>query len=140
MIACKAGCRTSPVLIMTMAEQPLRIAAMADLHFGKHSRGTLHDLFAEISANADVLLLCGDLTDYGLAEEAEELVADIRAGVRVPIIAVLGNHDFESGQADLVRSVLERAGVPCWMANAPKSAGLASPVFAGLAGVLAGAC
>jgi 3',5'-cyclic AMP phosphodiesterase CpdA len=45
-----------------------------------------------------MMLLCGDLTDYGLPEEAEELVADIRAAVRIPMLAVLGNHDFGSGQ------------------------------------------
>jgi Icc-related predicted phosphoesterase len=89
----------------------LRIAALADIHYGKHSRGALHDAFGEISRQADVLLLCGDLTDYGLAEEAEELVADLRSAVRVPMIGVLGNHDFESGQPELVRKVLEDAGV-----------------------------
>lgn len=94
-----------------MAQQRLRIAAMADVHYGKHSRGTLHDLFAEISSKSDVLLLCGDLTDYGLAEEAEALVVDLRAAVRVPIIGVLGNHDFESGQSEMVRDILDRAGV-----------------------------
>jgi Icc-related predicted phosphoesterase len=94
-----------------MSERKLRVAAMADLHYGKHSRGSLHDLFTEISNKADVFLLCGDLTDYGLAEEAEELIADVRAAVRIPIIGVLGNHDFESGQPELVRSVLERGGV-----------------------------
>ena len=48
----------------------LRIAAVANIHYGKHSRGELHDVFADISQQADILLLCGDLTDYG-AEEAE---------------------------------------------------------------------
>ncbi len=47
----------------------LRIAAVADIHYGKHSRGELHDVFADISHQADVLLLCGDLTDHGLSEE-----------------------------------------------------------------------
>jgi len=94
-----------------MAERPLRIAATADLHYGKHSRGTLHDAFAEISRSADILLLCGDLTDYGLPEEAEELVADIRAAVRIPILAVLGNHDFESSQPETISKVLDDAGV-----------------------------
>ena len=89
----------------------LRIAAVADIHYGKHSRGTLHDAFAQISQQADVLLLCGDLTDYGLPEEAEELVADLRSAVRVPMIGVLGNHDFESGEPKLVRQVSENAGV-----------------------------
>jgi len=77
-----------------MAERKLRIAATADIHYGKHSRGVLHDALAEISQSADVLLFCGDLTDYGLAEEAEQLVADIRSAVRIPMLAVLGNHDF----------------------------------------------
>ncbi len=44
-----------------MAKRVLRIAATADLHYGKHSRGVLHEAFAEISRSADVLLLCGDL-------------------------------------------------------------------------------
>jgi len=94
-----------------MVQQRLRIGAMADLHYAKHSRGSLQGVFAEVSSKADVLLLCGDLTDYGLAEEAEELVADLRSSVRVPIIAVLGNHDFESSQPELVRDVVERANV-----------------------------
>src|SRR5205823_4475023 len=94
-----------------MAERPLRIAATADLHYGKHSRGTLHDAFAEISRSADILLLCGDLTDYGLPEEAEELVADIRAAVRIPVLAVMGNHDFESSQPENISKVLDGAGV-----------------------------
>src|SRR2546430_15201418 len=72
-----------------MATRALRIAATADVHYAKHSRGLLHDAFAEISQSADMLLLCGDLTDYGLPEEAEELVADIRAAVRIPTLAVL---------------------------------------------------
>ena len=81
-----------------MAEHKVRIAAMADIHYGKHSRGQLHDVFAEISQSADVLLLCGDLTDFGLAEEADQLVSDLRTAVRIPMIGVLGNHDFESGE------------------------------------------
>ena len=89
----------------------LRVAAMADIHYGKHSRGSLHDEFAKCAQQADVLLLCGDLTDYGLAEEAEELIVDLRSAVHVPIVAVLGNHDLESGQPELVRKVLEQAGV-----------------------------
>lgn len=89
----------------------MRIAATADVHYGKHSRGEFRDVFAEISRSADVLLLCGDLTDYGLADEAEQLVADIRDAVRIPVMAVLGNHDFESGEAELITDVLDRAGV-----------------------------
>ncbi len=89
----------------------LRVAATADIHYGKHSRGSMSDIFAEISRSADVLLLCGDLTDYGLAEEAEELVADLHGALRIPALALLGNHDFESGQAELIARVLDQAGV-----------------------------
>lgn len=96
-----------------MAEKgkKMRIAATADVHYGKHSKGKLQELFTTVSREADVLLMCGDLTDYGLPEEAELLAADIRAYLRIPIIGVLGNHDFESGQQDAVTKVMEEAGV-----------------------------
>jgi Icc-related predicted phosphoesterase len=114
-----------------MDERKLRIAATADLHYGKHSRGMMNDAFAEISRSADILLLCGDLTDYGLPEEAEELTADIRAGVRIPTLAVLGNHDFESGQSELVSKVLDEAAVNVLNGEAIEIAGAG---FAGIAG------
>ena len=114
-----------------MGDRLLRLAATADLHYARHSRGILHDAFAEISSTADMLLLCGDLTDYGLAEEAEELVADIRAALRIPTIAVLGNHDFESGQPDLICKVLDEAGVNMLNGEAIEIAGVG---FAGIAG------
>ena len=109
----------------------LRIAALADLHYGKHSRGALHDAFGEISQQADVLLLCGDLTDYGLAEEAEVLVADLRSAVRVPMIGVLGNHDFESGEPKLVCQILENAGVTMLDGESVEVGGIG---FAGVCG------
>src|SRR5438874_7076823 len=85
-----------------MAERALRIAATADIHYGKHSRGALHDAFAEVSRIADILRFCGDLTDYGLPEEAEEPVADIPASLKFPMLEVLENHDFDSGNSELV--------------------------------------
>jgi Icc-related predicted phosphoesterase len=114
-----------------MAKRALRIAATADLHYGKHSRGTMHDAFAELSSIADILLLCGDLTDYGLPDEAEALVADIRAAVKIPMLAVLGNHDFESGQAELVSKLLDDAGVNMLDGEAIEIEGVG---FAGIAG------
>jgi Icc-related predicted phosphoesterase len=109
----------------------LRIAAVADIHYGKHSRGEMHDVFADISQQADVLLLCGDLTDYGRAEEAEQLAIDLRAAVRVPVIGVLGNHDFESGEPKLVCQVLENAGVNMLDGEALEIGGVG---FAGVCG------
>ena len=114
-----------------MAKEPLRIAATADLHYARHSRGMMHEAFAEISHSADILLLCGDLTEYGLAEEAEQLVADIRAAVRIPMIAVLGNHDFESGLEELVCKLLDDAGVIVLNGEAIEIQGVG---FAGIAG------
>lgn len=88
----------------------MRIAAIGDLHVTKESAGMLRPLFAQVEARADVLLLCGDLTDYGTAEEAHVLVREL-AIVKHPIVAVLGNHDFESGHADTVTQILNESGV-----------------------------
>ena len=114
-----------------MAERTLRIAATADLHYGKHSRGKMHDVFAEISGSADVLLLCGDLTEYGLPEEAEELAADIRSAVRIPCIGVIGNHDCESGHPETVANILDQTGVTMLNGEAVEMAGVG---FAGICG------
>jgi Icc-related predicted phosphoesterase len=65
----------------------------------------------QVAEAADILLLCGDLTDYGLPEEAEILAKQLTAGLRIPVIAVLGNHDFEAGKQDEIRRVLADAGV-----------------------------
>lgn len=91
--------------------ETLRIAAIADIHIKKTSQGSLQTLFAQISEAADVLLMCGDLTDYGTVEEAALLVKDISSALRVPSIAVLGNHDFESGNQDEISKMLADAGV-----------------------------
>ena len=88
----------------------VRFAAVGDLHCTKDSRGALRELFAQASVAADALLLCGDLTDYGLPEEARVLVEELSAA-SVPVVAVLGNHDFESDAPDEVRRILSAAGV-----------------------------
>jgi Icc-related predicted phosphoesterase len=89
----------------------LRIAAVADIHVKKTSAGALQPLFAKITESADVLLLGGDLTDYGTIEEAKILAKDITSTLRIPTLAVLGNHDFESNQQDEVVKILSDAGV-----------------------------
>jgi Icc-related predicted phosphoesterase len=89
----------------------MRLAAMADLHYTRTSRGTLDDLFRRASGEADVLLLCGDLTDYGLPEEAQMLVDDLRGATDAPVVAVLGNHDYESARQDEVKEVLTHGGL-----------------------------
>ncbi|UUX94761.1 metallophosphoesterase [Aquabacterium sp. J223] len=88
----------------------VRFAAVGDVHVTKDSTGSLRSFFAQASEAADALLLCGDLTDYGTAEEAQVL-ADELSVVKVPIVAVLGNHDHESGTPEVVIEVLTKAGV-----------------------------
>jgi Icc-related predicted phosphoesterase len=90
---------------------PVRVAAVGDLHCTKTSQGALQPLFAAASANADVLLLCGDLTDYGLPDEARVLVREIAAALRIPAVGVLGNHDYESGQHGEVVEILREGGL-----------------------------
>lgn len=91
--------------------QTLRIAAMADLHVKKTSQGAFHQLFEQVTESADVLLLCGDLTDYGTIEETKVLAREIHAALRIPSLAVLGNHDYESGLEKDVIDILTDAGV-----------------------------
>jgi Icc-related predicted phosphoesterase len=88
----------------------VRVAAVGDLHCTETSHGKLRQLFEEANAVADVLLLCGDLTDYGLVSEAQVLVQELKAA-RIPLVAVLGNHDHESGHQDQIRSLLTESGV-----------------------------
>jgi len=87
----------------------VRIAAIADLHYKKTSHGVLQKLFSEIARSADILLICGDLVHLGLPEETEVLVRELSV-VRIPTIAVMGNHECESDKQDEVRDILADAG------------------------------
>lgn len=89
----------------------VRFAAVADLHFGRHEADALRSLFDDISARADALLLCGDLTDHGQPDEARALARELRQRLTIPIIAVLGNHDHESLQGGELQTILLDAGV-----------------------------
>ena len=89
----------------------LRIAAVGDLHVTKTGQGKFQAMLTQIGTSADVLLLCGDFTDYGLPEEAHVLARDLNLYVKIPVIAVLGNHDFEGGKQDEIRDILTDAGV-----------------------------
>lgn len=88
----------------------VRIAAIGDLHVRKTSAGQLAPLLAPLNDVADMLLLCGDLTDYGTVEEAHVLAKEL-AAIRVPIVGVLGNHDYQSGLEGEVARILVDAGV-----------------------------
>ena len=90
--------------------KPVRIAAVGDLHCTKASLGSFGPWLNAVNERADVLLLCGDLTDYGTTEEVHVLAKELGA-VRVPMLAVLGNHDYETGNHEEVTKVLQDAGV-----------------------------
>jgi Icc-related predicted phosphoesterase len=99
---------------MTDAAEPervVRVAAVADLHHSKGVPAERYLFLGEVARVADVLALCGDLTDNGLPEEAQELAQVLAQTVRVPIVAVLGNHDYESGREGEVRRIFTDAGV-----------------------------
>jgi len=88
----------------------IRVAATADLHFGEDSRGTFRAALDSLRGRADALLLAGDLTKLGRVEEAEALAGELE-DAPVPVVAVLGNHDYHSDQVHSVRGVLEAVGV-----------------------------
>jgi uncharacterized protein len=90
--------------------ETLTLAALGDLHVREDTAAPLRELFKEISAAADALVLCGDLTDTGKPREAETLAEELRA-CDIPVVAVLGNHDYECGQVEEVKTVLKKAGV-----------------------------
>jgi Icc-related predicted phosphoesterase len=88
----------------------VRVAAIADLHCPRFPSDVLQPIFTQAATSADVLLLGGDLTDRGLEDEARTLVKEL-ASVKIPIVGVLGNHDFESGKAMEVTAILREAGI-----------------------------
>lgn len=88
----------------------VRIAAVGDLHFGSGSEGALRESFAHIDRSADILVLCGDLTTHGRAEQMRGFLDEL-APVRIPIVAVLGNHDHESDEVDALHALMRDAGV-----------------------------
>ena len=83
----------------------MKIAAIGDLHVQESDVAPYRELFAEISQHADVLALCGDLTNFGKTTEAEILAEDIKS-CSIPVIGVLGNHDYECGQPEKVVEIL----------------------------------
>jgi Icc-related predicted phosphoesterase len=93
-----------------MAGPFVRVAALADLHCTKTSQGAFQPLFTRVSESADILVIAGDLTDYGLPEEAAVLARELTA-LRIPAAAVLGNHDLQSGKSSEVREILSASGL-----------------------------
>jgi Icc-related predicted phosphoesterase len=112
----------------------VRVAALGDLHCRKTSAGQLSPVLAQVNALADVLLLCGDLADHGLEDEARVLAKEL-AVVRIPMIGVLGNHDYQNNTDAAVTSILVDAGVQLLDGDAVEVHGIG---FAGAKGFVGG--
>ncbi len=91
-------------------ERDLRVAAVGDIHFDGKASGGLQSFFAEINREAQVLVICGDLTTHGEPEQLAGLLEEMR-GVEIPIVSVLGNHDFEAGKEGILCDMLSERGV-----------------------------
>jgi Icc-related predicted phosphoesterase len=112
----------------------LRLAAIGDLHVGESAQHPFRELFARVSQEADVLALCGDLTNFGKTPEAEILAEDLQA-CTIPVVGVLGNHDYECGQPEEVARILHEAGVKLLDGEAYEVGGVG---FAGCKGFIGG--
>ncbi|MDB5509880.1 MAG: metallophosphoesterase [Hyphomicrobiales bacterium] len=116
------------------ANEPVVIAAIGDLHVKETSVAPYRELFAEMSKAAKIIVLTGDLTDLGTVREAEILAEDLKA-CTVPVVAVLGNHDYESDQVDDVKAIFRKAGVTLLDGDACEIDGVG---FVGLKGFAGG--
>ena len=121
---------------MAAPKDIVRIAAVGDLHYNKSSAaGTLQPLLQQITEAADILVLCGDLTDYGLAEEARALAREFTSTLKIPCVSVLGNHDCESGQEEEIKTILKDAGIVILDGDTTEVHGIG---FAGIKGFAGG--
>jgi Icc-related predicted phosphoesterase len=113
----------------------LRVAAIGDLHCPRTSPEELRQLFHDLRSEADVLLLCGDLTDYGKPDEARVLMDQLGHITPLPVLAVLGNHEFECGNQDDITRILSDGGVSVLDGTAVEVLGVG---FAGIKGFCGG--
>jgi Icc-related predicted phosphoesterase len=121
---------------MAPVKDVVRIAAIGDIHYGKNAvQGSLQPLFAQITSSADILVLAGDLTDYGHPDEARALAREITSALKIPCVGVLGNHDFEAGQQVEVSRILSDAGVVMLDGDSTEIQGVG---FAGVKGFAGG--
>jgi len=88
----------------------IRVAAVGDVHLDEDVLGRYRPALEQLGDKADVLLLAGDLTRHGTPEEARCVAVEF-GDLPVPVVAVLGNHDYHSDQVDDVTKILEDAGI-----------------------------
>ena len=105
----------------------VRIAAFGDIHLGRAAYGPpVQTILTDVAERADILVLCGDLTDRGEPEEGRQ-VAKALAGLGLPIVAVLGNHDYESGRRRSSSASCASRGSRCSTATPSRCTGWDSP-------------
>jgi uncharacterized protein len=92
------------------AQATVRVAAAGDMHCRESRRAEVTAAFADVAGRSDLILLAGDLTAHGEPDEARVL-ADACRGLEVPVLAVLGNHDYHAGRQDELSHVLQDAGI-----------------------------
>jgi uncharacterized protein len=112
----------------------MRIATTADLHFSPQSYAVFKDQFERVRDDADVLVLAGDLTNYGRLDEMDPLL-EVLLRLKIPTIAVLGNHDYESGKEKELCRKMMGAGVKVLDGTAYERDGVG---FAGTKGFVGG--
>jgi len=112
----------------------MRIAATADLHFSPSNQAVLRDQLSRVRDEADLLVLAGDLTNYGQPNEMEPLLNTL-VRIRVPTVAVLGNHDYESGREQELMQMMAAAGIKILDGSAYERDGIG---FAGTKGFVGG--
>lgn len=118
---------------VTGQRKSVRIAALGDLHCTRTAAGKFQALFSQVSEAADMLLLAGDLTDTGQPEEARVLAREL-SSLRVPGVAVFGNHDYESGRQEEVAHILTDTGLTMLDGEACEVLGIGIAGVKGFAG------
>lgn len=112
----------------------MRIAATADLHFTPQSYDRIREPLSRVRDHADVLVIAGDLTNYGKPEEMHSLLNAL-VRLRIPVVAVLGNHDYESGQEQELIRLMTTEGIKVLDGSSYERDGIG---FAGTKGFLGG--
>jgi Icc-related predicted phosphoesterase len=87
----------------------IRVAAVGDVHYDRHPRPEMREHFRNLNGRADLFLIAGDLTQSGSLEEAQALAADLTP-VKIPVVIVLGNHDYHQDRQQEMISLFRSHG------------------------------
>jgi Icc-related predicted phosphoesterase len=103
---------TSTGQTRSISKDVVKVAAMSDVHCKRDSAGVLRPVFDQIAVEADILLVCGDITHLGLAEEVSVFLQEAKPALnKIPVLGVLGNHDFEAGNQEALSKQFSDGGL-----------------------------